>query len=284
MNQNRYLGRWKGLAIFCASALLPMQIQAAGFQLLEHSVSGLGRSFSGTAALAEDASTVFFNPAGMSKLETSEIVAGISIIDLSTDFDRELSIDAVGQPLSGGEGGDIGDAEAVPNFFYTRPINDKFSVGIGVTVPFGLTTEYEEDSIFRYQAILSEVRIININPSFSYKFNDIFSIGFGINYQRMDVELSNAVDFGAVCFGNADPTTCTSLGLLPQSADGLAVVEGDSSEFGFNFGLLVENANTRFGFSYRDSIEHNLSGDGTFTNVPQLFTAQGLFLNGDIRA
>ncbi|MEE8117959.1 MAG: outer membrane protein transport protein [Gammaproteobacteria bacterium] len=272
------------MAIVFASALLPIHAFAAGFQIWEQSVRGLGRANAGSAALAENASTIFFNPAGLMRLSKTELLGGFSIIDFNTDFDRITTVDAIGQPLSGGEGGDIGDAIAVPSIYFAMPINEKMAWGIALNVPFGLTTEYDSDSVFRYQAIKSEITNININPSFAYRINDVVSLGVGLNWQRMDVELTNAVDYGAVCFGAVDPVTCTSLGLLPQSLDGFARLEADSDAFGWNLGVLVETGETRFGFSYRSRIDHDLEGDATFTNAPALFTALGLFTNTGARA
>ena len=279
MKSSPRLGFLAKIAIVIASALLPVQAFAAGFQISEQSVRGLGRANAGGAALGEDATTIFFNPAGLMRLKKTEIVGGFSLIDLNTDFDRTTTVDAIGQPLSGGEGGDIGDTAVVPSAYFAMPINDKMAWGIGINAPFGLKTEYEPTSVFRYQAILSDVKLININPTFAYRLNDVVSLGIGLNWQRMEVELSNAVDFGAVCFGQVDPVTCTSLGLLPQSADGLAFVEADSDAIGWNVGVLVETGETRFGFSYRSRIDHDLEGTATFTNAPALFTAAGVFVN-----
>ncbi|HET9679453.1 MAG TPA: outer membrane protein transport protein, partial [Gammaproteobacteria bacterium] len=130
-------------AIIGAAALTPFAASAAGFQITEQSVTGLGRAFAGSAAVAEDASTVFYNPAGMSQLDEAEFVMGASIIALNADFDRQIAVDAIGQPLSGGEGGSVGKLGGVPILYYVDPINDKWSWGIGINAPFGLSTDYE---------------------------------------------------------------------------------------------------------------------------------------------
>lgn len=278
----RFLGH---AAIIGAAALTPMVASAAGFQITEQSVAGLGRAFAGGAAVAEDASTVFFNPAGMSELDKAQFVMGASIIALNADFDKQIAVDAIGQPLSGGEGGSVGKLGGVPVLYYVDPINDKWSWGIGFNAPFGLSTDYETDSIFRYHAIYSNVSTFNINPSVSYKFSDSFSLGFGLNFQHLRVKLTSMVDYGAVCFGQVGPVTCSALGLYPQGHDGQSILEGDSMSFGWNIGALwnISDA-TSIGLSYRSQIDHDLEGDATFQNAPAIFQAQGVFLDTGIMA
>lgn len=263
--RNNFLGRSVAFALLTGAIAVPTTASAAGFSLTEQSMRGLGHAYSGGAALAEDASTIYFNPAGMTRLEGEEVVGGVALIDLTADFTKEQATDAIGQPLSGGEGGSVGELGIVPNFYWSRQLNDRMWFGLGVNAPFGLATEYDEDSIFRYDAIRSDVAVINVNPTFAYQFNDVFSGGFGLNYQHMSVELSNAIDFGAVCFSQVGPTTCTGAGVTPQNADGKVVVEGDSDAWGWNLGLMADWEHTRVGFSYRSRVDHDLDGDANFT-------------------
>ena len=87
---------------------------AAGFALIEQSASGMGNAFAGAAATAEDASTVFYNPAGMSRLEGTQITVGGHLIDLSAKFSNSGSTNAwrqgYGTSPTGGNGGDAGGA------------------------------------------------------------------------------------------------------------------------------------------------------------------------------
>lgn len=280
-NTRRFLAR---AAVAGFAALTPALASAAGFQLTEQSVTGLGRAFAGGAAVAEDASSIFYNAAGISQLDKSELLMGGSIISLGADFDRQIAVDAIGQPLSGGEGGDVGKLGGVPVLYYVSPIDEQWTWGIGFNAPFGLATDYEPDSIFRYQAIYSYVSVVNINPTVAYDFGNGFSLGFGLDMQHMRVKLSNMVDYGAVCYGQVDPLTCNALGLRPQSHDGYAEVEGDSIGWGWNLGLLWDLGDTNIGFAYRSQVDHDLEGDSRFENVPAIFQAQGVFLDTPIRA
>jgi len=252
----------------------------------------LGQANAGAAAYGDDASTIFWNPAGLRKLKDRELVTNLSLININTDFDKTLATDAIGSSLTGNNGGDIADLGVVPAVFYASP-GENFSWGIGLHVPFGSGTEYDSDSIFRYQAVNTDVQVIDINPAIAWSSNSGKAhFGLGVDIQRMAVELSSTVDYGAVCFASvgavnpaAIPSLCINNGLSPQNADGLSVLEGDSWSFGYNLGVMFDVAdNLTFGLSYRSSVDHDLEGDATFANAPALFTGQGLFVDTDIEA
>jgi long-chain fatty acid transport protein len=269
--------------------------QAAGFQLFEQSVSGLGTSFASTAA-AEDASTVWWNPAGMSYLSGGNFTLGGHIIKPTAKFKNQDSRTLLplpnGLPMSGGNGGDAGGIALLPNLYYTHSLTDRFSLGIGVNAPFGLTTEYDDDWVGRYHALKSALTVININPAVSWKINDSFSVGGGINLQYAKAELGSAVDFSTVCLARVPAATCASQGLATPgnvARDGKATVEGDNWGYGFNLGLMWQIVpSTRIGLAYRSSVSQDLEGDIKYKNVPALFTAipqlNAAFSNTDAKA
>ncbi len=155
----------------------------AGFALQENSGSGLGNAFAGGAAAAEDASTIWANPAGMSRIGTMQAAAALHLITPSMKFNNVGSIAAAQQPL-GGDGGDAGSLAAVPNMFGVFPINREWAFGLGVNAPFGLVTEYDNTWIGRFQAVKSEIKTININPALSWKPAPNFAIGAGADSRR----------------------------------------------------------------------------------------------------
>jgi long-chain fatty acid transport protein len=230
------------------------------------------------AAAAEDSSSIWYNPAGLSNLSGTEILGGYSLIRFNADFTKSSATDATGQPLSGGEGGKVGKLGGPGFIYFSTPLNDQLSLGFGITTPFGLATKYDADSIFRYQAIYTSVLVVNYNPTIAWKVNDNFSLGFGIDYQHMDVKLTNDVDYGAVCFSQVAPATCTSIGLTPQGHDGFFSAQASGTGTGWNAGALWKiNPDNRIGFSYRSSVKHDLSGGASFTNVPVQFSTQPQF-------
>ena len=273
------------LATFGLSLSFTTILCAGGFQLTEMSAKKLGQANAGAAAYGDDASTIFFNPAGLAKLKDTQISTNLSAVNIEADFDKTSATDAIGNPLTGGEGGDIGELGIIPATFFASP-GDSVSWGIGIHAPFGLTTNYEDNSIFRYQANESSVTIIDINPAIAWEISEQFALGFGLDIQYMHVELTSSIDFGAVCIGaTMDPALCGGFGLLPQQADGTNKVEGDGFAYGWNLGFMWDaTENLSIGLSHRSSVEHELEGDAEYTNVPGLFTQMGLFQNGRIEA
>src|SRR5687767_3061758 len=131
-------------------ALIPTVAGASGFALLEQSASRLGTAFAGTAAAADDATTVFFNPAGMIRLEGRQLAAGLaSGIEITSEFRNTGSTAAFGQQ-SGGTGGDAGDWNFVPGAYLALPLTDSLTFGLGVNAPFGLKLVYEDGWVGRF--------------------------------------------------------------------------------------------------------------------------------------
>jgi long-chain fatty acid transport protein len=263
--KTQILSQCKGIIfiVVCISFLSVGSAYGAGFALIEQGVSGLGNAYAGGAAGAEDASTIFFNPAGMTRLQGQQIILGAHIIMPYVKFNNEGSVHVTGAALQGGNGGEAGETRVVPNLYYSRKVSDRFTVGIGVNAPFGLATEYDKSWVGRYHAVRSDLMSININPSIAYKVTDQLSVGAGFSAQYINAELSSATDFGLAGIKVGIP------GLLPQQNDGFVKLEGDSWGVGYNLGLLYEfTKNTRAGVSYRSRIEHTLEGDADFSGVP----------------
>lgn len=253
---------------------------ASGFALIEQSVSGLGNAYAGGAAIAEDGSTIFYNPAGMTRIP-SQFIGAASVIIPNFKFKNEGSTHVLqpitGTPLLGGNGGDAGVTKVVPNLYFVKKLNDQVVFGIGVNSPFGLTTDYDTGWVGRYYALKSELLTINVNPSIAYRFSEQFSIGAGLNISYVKAELSNAIDFGTIGALRGIP------GFTPQGNDGLAKLKGDAWGLGLNAGILYEfTKDTRIGLAYRSQISYTLKGDSEFYNVPAPFSSA--FRNGDIEA
>jgi len=231
-------------AVATMAALSVGQAGAAGFALIEQG-SGTGNAYAGGAAAAEDASTIFFNPAGLTQLPGRQIVLGVSAIKPSAEFANQGSIAGGGKPL-GSEGGDAGLWGVVPNLYVSWAATDRLWLGIGVNAPFGLRTGYDSDWIGRYQAIDSTLTTLNINPSIAFKINDVVSIGAGLNYQTVDATLTRAVNFGA-------------------GGEGSVRINGDDAAWGWNVGALFNLApDMRVGVAYRSAIHYRVEGDVEF--------------------
>ncbi len=276
----------KSLVFVLAAALVVLlmnagKVSAAGFQLIEQSVSGLGNAFAGGAASAEDATTIFYNPAGMTRLN-SQFIAGVHFIAPSAKFKDEGSsrLNPLIGSLGTNNGGDGGVNALVPNVYYLRKLGDKAAFGLGVNVPFGLGTEYPSDWIGRYHAIKSDMRTININPSFAYKLTDKLSVGVGVSAQYIKAELSNAVDQKLILASNGAPSAVWSV-----ATDAYASLEGDAWGYGYNAGILYEfTKDTRFGLSYRSMVHQKLDGDVKFAGIHSLLATNPNLQNRSVTA
>lgn len=265
--------------------LVSAQASAGGFALIENSASGMGNAFAGGAASAEDASTIWFNPAGMTRLDNEMMMAAHVIIPNASFTDTGSTAAATvgsGSLDTGGTGGvaEGGKSALVPNLYWVNEIQKDLKVGFGVTVPFGLGTEYDDDWVGRYHAVKSDLMSLNLNPSIAYKTGAL-SVGFGVNAQYISVVLSSAIDAGGVCLaaeggGVLLPGTCAAVGASSQANDGFADLDGDGWGYNYNFGLLYElENNARLGFSYRSKIDHEVTGNADYTlpaEVAFLFT------------
>ena len=255
--------RWVGLLCgACATGA----VFGAGFQIQEQSVKGLGNAFAGGSAIAEDASTVLYNPAGLSRLKQRQVENGLHIIFPQSDFKDGNSTNAIGGVANGG-GDDAGQVAAVPNFFYSNPINDRLTFGFGVSSLYGLVTEYDRNWVGRYHAVKSELLTINVNPALSYRVDEHLSFGAGVSAQYAEAHLTNALDFGTLGFLAGAPVTPST-----PAFDGFTDVEGDAWDFGFNLGVLYQfTPGSRVGLAYRSEIEHTLEGKNKLT-IPTFAT------------
>lgn len=239
------------LIVVAAGCIGAGAAHASGFQLLEQNASGLGNAYAGSAAVADNASTVFFNPAGMALLGKGGVSGGLAAIRPSFKFSDGGTTGPAGAPagLFGVSGSsDPGDWGFVPNGYAVWAIDPDWTVGIGVGAPFGQKTEYESNTwVGSFQSIKFDIQTLNVNPSVAWRANDKLTLGFGINWQKFKAEYVARAPLGGF-------------------ASGLATYKLDDSAWGWNAGLLYQcSKDTRIGLSYRSSIKYDLRGS---LNIP----------------
>jgi long-chain fatty acid transport protein len=227
-----------------------------GFSLPVQDALQVGRANAGNVAAAEDASTAFHNPAGMTELDGEQALAGMTIVYAGYDVDDRNS--TASTPGTGGatvpvtgQKGDPRTVAPVPTAFYARPLGEEenFWVGLALTAPWGLGVQYEDDWFGRYDSVETRLTTVNLSPSLAYRITDWLSIGGGLNAEYADAKLTNAV-----------PNTVAPGG-PSASTDGNSKFTGDSLAFGYNFGLLLKPwPQTKVGLHYRSAIEHRLKG------------------------
>ena len=269
----------RSLAVtFALLILIPVcaaPADAGGVGILENGGKRMGNAWAGGAAEADDATTTWWNPAGLTRLRRPQVVLAAHLILPDLAYSDGGSLSPTGAPMLGGNGGNGGETAVVPNVFAAWRINRCWSAGFGVNAPFGLSTDYPSDWVGRYYATRSEITNLNFNPSLAYRVSPQLSVGAGFNANYMDATIDNQVDFGALLGAS-------------QALDGSVSVNGDDWGFGWNAGLLWEpNQCTRLGIHYRSRISHTLEGTGDFT-VPGaaagLSAATGRFVDSPVTA
>lgn len=236
------------LACTAAGVAFSGMALASGFALQNQTGSGNGNAFAGAAAAAEDAGTIFFNPAGMMNLPAGHHVslAG-TLLNRTIDFtNKGTSI----LSFTGTNGGDAGGLALIPAGYFSYSLSPGVRLGLGISPTFGNVTEYDRDFIGRFSGYYADLKQININPSVAWKANDALSLGFGLNWAKSEVEFRQMVPVGV-------------------ATQTLATLKGDDDSWGWNAGLMWQISNaTRVGVAYRSTIEFDLEGDQSVVGVP----------------
>lgn len=229
------------LATFAGTAV------GAGLAIGTQSGSGTGNAFAGGAAVAEDASTVWYNPAGMTALpKGTQFAIAAHFIKPSFNFTNTGSTGAFAAAGSG-EGGDGGDWAAIPQGFVTTSLGDRLRVGLAFNTPFGLQTEYDPAWRGRFTAQKSALKTFNLNLGVAYKINDVISLGAGASYQRLELNFNSA------------------------SAAGTADIKASDNSSGFNAGAMFQvTPEARIGLHYRSAINFQPTGRVNFSGAPGL--------------
>lgn len=245
------LAVWVPLAM--SGVLIAGQASAAGFALQNQNGAGTGYAYAGAAAVAEDASTIYFNPAGMTYLaEGHHLSAALTVLDRSLEFKNrgtnQLRVAAPPVPAYplGDHGGQAGGQSYIPAFYWAMSVSPALRVGLGVSPTFGNQTEWDDDFMGRYQGTYSHIEALNINPSLAWKVNDRVSLGFGVNIVHFEADLRGMV-----------PVTAA----LPATRDVENKLTGDDTGYGWNAGAIFQvTPSTRLGISYRSTIDLTVEG------------------------
>ena len=236
------------LLSFVLTAAIAANASAAGYQLQEYSVTGLGRAFAGAGVMGDDYSAVAFNPAGMSLMDKSGIQTGAIAVDVYGKVKGEsqaYSEGIWGDHKSGSTHSNL--FRVLPHFYGQKKVNDKLDLGIGLYVPFGLANDYKNGWFGEEHAGYSGITVVDLTPSVSYKVLDSLSVGAGINVQYAVAHLTGAM------FKKVAPTKAVNGTTDMHDADDISV--------GYNVGVVWKPTNsTRFGLSYRSKVDHKVQG------------------------
>ena len=219
------------------------------------------------AAEAADATTIFYNPAGLAKLNGSEITAAANIVAPHIEYhDAEASFVRGGRVQGKTEGKITKDVVLAPHLYGAYRVNPDLTLGLGVYVPFASSTEYQEDSVLRHNINKLGLTTIAVEPVVAYKVSENHAFGAGLIAQYSSAELRKYADWNAS--GRLGPHNGLS--------DGHAEVKGKDWGFGYQLGWLWDiNPRTRVGVNYRSKVNHNLKGtadwqaDGRAVTTPR---------------
>lgn len=210
---------------------------AAGFMLTEQSASSLGRAYAGAGVDGSDISGVFYNPATMTLHPGTQIQAGFVAIGLDLDYKGD------GTTENG-----RANTQPIPFGYISHQATDNVWVGLAMTVPFGMGTEYDDNWSLAKRGISAQVLTFDFNPNVAWKLSEKVSLGAGMSIQYAAADLKMRDD------------------LANMTVDG--EVDADSWAWGFNVGMMWTPVdNLRFGLSYRSKVNHHAKGDFTGNNL-----------------
>ena len=231
------------------SLLIVSSAGAGGLILYELGTPDLGTAAAGRAAMAADDSTAASNPAGMTRLDRSQMLAAFPGLYVNARFDTDTA------SFGGGDGGNAGGFIPAGSFHYVHSLTPDWKLGISAGSYFGLGVDYGDDWAGRYYTTEAELLTFGINPSMGYRVNDWLSVGGGFNIVYAELTQKAAINNGAVP-GQA--------GL----SDGELKLEDDDVAYGFNLGILLEPWDgTRFGMSYRSEVDLEFKDVASLKNI-----------------
>lgn len=246
-----------------ASAILmtTSQVHAAGFQVNAQSATGLGRAFSGDAVIADNASVMAKNAAAMALFDSTALSLGVNF--LKTDITvadsnyQQQHLIAPGVGSSGSSNYDsAGSLSIAPNIHVIFPLNKKFAVGVNLYSNFGTKTDFGDSFTASEYGGLTDVKSINLGLAGSYRINQQWSVGAGLDIIYGVGELVREVKV----YSPADGTQVGASEALDADASGFGL--------GFNLGTVFElDDNNRFGLSYHYSPELEAKGDIYFNGT-----------------
>ncbi len=238
--------------------LLAANAQAAGFHLREQSAAAQGNAFAGATAGAENGSYAYFNVAGLTRQKGTQLNIGGTYIAPRAEASNVKDAD----DHRGSDVNNIVHSAVAPNASISHQINEKAFIGVGLNVPYGMITKYDEEWAGSDHGITSKVISATVTPMFAYKVTDKLSLGAGLQMQYIRARLTNSASAYGV---------------------DLEAMEGDAFDVGYQLGAMYEfNDKTRVGIAYRSQVKHKLSGEisASASPIPDIDTV----LNQNINA
>lgn len=247
--KNSTFGKLTIAAALCSSAIMcASTASAAGFQLTEQSVAGMGRAHAGAGIVGDDVSAIHFNPAGMTLLHGLQTTVAGTYVSLDIDY----------KGLKGARENGRDKPASIPAAFLSYQVNDSLWLGLAITSPYGMRIRYGSDWSENQRGISGSVTTVDINPNIAWKVNDYISIGGGVSALWTHSKIKSGLP--------AKQTQALPAALGGGSLDiplgGQFEYKGSDWMFTYNLGLMVSpTEDLRFGVSYRSSAHVTARGD-----------------------
>ena len=247
--KNSTFGKLTIAAALCSSAIMcASTASAAGFQLTEQSVAGMGRAHAGAGIVGDDVSAIHFNPAGMTLLHGLQTTVAGTYVSLDIDY----------KGLNGARENGRNKPASIPAAFLSYQVNDSLWLGLAITSPYGMRIRYGSDWSENQRGISGSVTTVDINPNIAWKVNDYISIGGGVSALWTHSKIKSGLP--------AKQTQALPAALGGGSLDiplgGQFEYKGSDWMFTYNLGLMVSpTEDLRFGVSYRSSAHVTARGD-----------------------
>lgn len=251
------------LAALAVGVAFSSAAHAAGFMLTEQSAGALGRAYAGVGVDGTDLSGVYYNPATMTLHPGTQIQAGVVAVGL------DLAFEGTGKDYAGVTENGQYNTQPIPHGYISHQLTDSVWLGLAMTVPFGMGTEYADDWKLGNRGISAEVLTFDFNPNVAWKVSDKLSLGAGVSIQYAAADLKMRMD--------------TKHPQNPNQTVGSvdSEVDADSIAWGFNVGLMWSPLdNLRFGLSYRSAVNHHADGDLTLDHFTGALASMEQMLGG----
>lgn len=237
---------------------MPAVASAQAFGLNEIGACALGRGFAVTSAPCDDGSSIYWNPGAVPAKAGWILSGGAAIIALKGDFTHDSTFKRYESDIP---------TTAVPEFFATYR-KDRFAYGLGVYVPYGLTSQWGDDFPGRFAAKKASLQTVYIQPNVAYAISDNWSFGGGLVIGHSSVELIQAIDLSSQ---NPQPgVTFGQLGIAKYTEFGRATLKGSAMAYGFDIGVHGKFAKDwQAGARLLSQLSFNYdNADATFTQTP----------------
>lgn len=247
----------KNISTIIITCLYAQHLFAAGFQLIEANVRNIGDLGAGGGANLDNPTAAYFNPAALSNLTGKQLSVASALISRKMQINGNASVrsqiaettiyDADNISL------DLSNQDVIPAFFYGQPLSNRVAVGFGLSVPFGLATDFPVDSKVRYSAYKSKILALSFTPAISYKLTKHIILGAGLDMQWLDANIDGVI---------LSPQQATSS--PSDSKDIISVNNASGIGLGWDIGALFKLATADFAINYHSNVSHNVTGKSTF--------------------